>query len=297
MKCGLTTAEVLRMKLILLFFAVLGLLFCALMLFRLLDRREDRAEWLRLAALQPANPMRFATAMVADLPEPAQRFFKFAITPGTLLLPVAEIDMGGQFSLGSKDAPNYRRMQAQQILAAPHGFVWRMRLPGWVPVSGSDAGSDAGSWTRFRILGFIPVARMGGDADHFRSAYGRYVAEATFWTPAVLLSGPGVTWQGVDENTARVTVAIGALSQAVDVTVNDEGQPVTVSFMRWSNANPEKQYRLQPFGGTLSDFREVQGYRLPFRVEAGNMFGTDDYFAFFKVEVTDIRFPGSRPER
>jgi hypothetical protein len=63
--------------------------------------------------------------------------------------------------------------------------------------------------------------------------------------------------------------------------------------MRWSNANPEKQYRLQPFGGVLSDFREVQGYRLPFRVEAGNMFGTDDYFVFFKAEVTDIRFPGA----
>lgn len=281
------------MKLMYLFFTVLGLLFCALMLLRFLDWREDRAEWLRLTALQPANPIRFDPAMVADLPEPAQRFFKFAIAPGTPLLPVAEIDMGGQFSLGTKDAPNYRRMQAQQILAAPHGFVWRMRLPGWVPVSGSDAGSYSGSWTRFGILGFIPVARMGDDADHLRSAYGRYVAEAVFWTPAALFPGSGVTWQGVDEDTARVTVTIGALSQAVDVTVNAEGQPVTVSFMRWSNANPEKQYRLQPFGGALSDFREVQGYRLPFRVEAGNLFGTDDYFAFFKAEVTDIRFPGA----
>jgi hypothetical protein len=39
--------------------------------------------------------MRFDPAMVAGLPEPAQRFFKFAIAPGTPLLPVAEIDMGG----------------------------------------------------------------------------------------------------------------------------------------------------------------------------------------------------------
>lgn len=280
---------------IFLFFAVLGCLLCALMLLRWLDWRVDHTEWRRLAALQPANPSRFDPAMVADLPEPAQRFFTFAIAPGTPLLSVAEIDMDGQFSLGSKDTPNYRRMQAQQILAAPHGFVWRMRLLGWVPVSGSDAGSNSGSWTRFRMLGFIPVARMGGDANHVRSAYGRYVAEAAFWTPAALLPGAGVTWQEIDQDTARVTVAKGTLSQAVDITVNAEGQPATVTFMRWSNANPEKQYRLQPFGGVLSDFREVMGYRLPFRVEGGNMFGTDDYFAFFKAEVTDIRWPRAEP--
>lgn len=61
--------------------------------------------------------------------------------------------------------------------------------------------------------------------------------------------------------------------------------------MRWSDANPEGRCRLQPFGGYLSDFREVQGFRIPFKVEAGNMFGTDEYFAFFKARVTAVRFP------
>ncbi|MGP1356455.1 MAG: DUF6544 family protein, partial [Roseicyclus sp.] len=67
--------------------------------------------------------------------------------------------------------------------------------------------------------------------------------------------------------------------------------PVTVTFQRWSNANPEGVHRLQPFGGILSDFREVQGFRLPFRVEAGNMFGTEAYFPFFLADVQEIRFP------
>ena len=63
----------------------------------------------------------------------------------------------------------------------------------------------------------------------------------------------------------------------------------------WQLAMTNRQHRLQPFGGYLSDFREVQGYRLPFRVEAGNMFGTEDYFPFFRAEVRAIRFPGSPP--
>jgi len=263
----------------------------AILALRLSDWHADHAQWLRLAALQPANPGRYDPDMVAHLPEPARRFFKFAIAPGTPLLTVAEIDMGGEFSLGSRDEPRYQPMDAREILAAPTGFLWKLRLPHMV--SGSDFGSVTGSWTRFRVLGLVPVARMGGDADHARAAYGRYIAEAVFWTPAALLPGPGIVWEARGQDVALVTVTSNQLSQAVAINVDAEGRPVEVQFMRWSNANPDKKYRPQPFGGRLSDFREVQGFRIPFKVEAGNMFGTNEYFAFFKAEVTGVRFPVS----
>jgi hypothetical protein len=86
-------------------------------------------------------------------------------------------------------------------------------------------------------------------------------------------------------------VTQGNLSQSVDVTIDGDGCPVQVSFLRWSDANAEKTYRLQPFGATMSDFRDVEGYRLPYRVEAGNLFGTDAYFPFLIAEVTAIAFP------
>ncbi|WP_200382716.1 DUF6544 family protein [Thiococcus pfennigii] len=266
-----------------------GIAVFALVGLRLFDRRAERREWTRLARLQPKDPARYDPTMVAALPEPAQRFFNFAIAPGTPLLPVVEIAMGGRFGLGPRAAPNYRAMAAHQILAAPHGFVWRMKLPGLVPVSGSDSHG----WTRFRIFGLLPVARMGGDADHARSAYGRCVAEAVFWSPAAVLPRPGVVWEGVDAETARVTVSHGAFSQAVDLRIDGDGRPVAMSLLRWSDANAAKAYRWQPFGGRLSDFREVQGYRLPFEIEAGNLFGTSEYFAFYRASVIDIRFPGS----
>jgi len=48
---------------------------------------------------------------------------------------------------------------------------------------------------------------------------------------------------------------------------------------------------MQPFGGYLSEFREFDGYLLPTAVEGGNFIGTDDYFPFYQVTVTGIRFP------
>lgn len=259
----------------------------ALVVLRIRDERSDRAEWLRLARVQPSDPARFHPDQVAELPEPARRYFAYAIQEGAPLRPVAEIDMQGQFSLGTQEDPAYQPMTARQILAAPEGFIWTMRTRGGVPISGSDAAS----WTRFRLFALFPVARQGGDADHTRSAFGRYVAEAVFWTPAALLPRAGVTWAPIDGDTARVTFRHRGLEQSVDVTVDEEGRPVQVSFARWSDANPDKVHRLQPFGGYLSDFREVEGYRLPFRVEAGHGFGTRAYFPFFLADVTEIRFP------
>lgn len=255
---------------------------------RWFDHRADYAERSRLMGLQPSAPAPYDPAMVADLPEPARRYFGFSIAPGTPLFTVADIRMSGQFSLGNAQAPNYLDMSAEQTLAAPHGFVWKMHAAnGLMRISGSDSGH----WTRFWAMGLLPVARMGGNADHRRSAFGRYVAEAVFWTPAALLPGPGIAWQAVDGTTARVVITHDDLTQEVVITVDDAGRPVTVRFPRWSDANPEKRFRQQPFGGRLSQFRSFSGFTLATHVEAGNHFGTSAYFPFFIADVSDVQFP------
>lgn len=260
----------------------------ALTIWRQADHRADRAEMDRLLAMQPSAPSQFTADMVAGLPEPARRYFTFAVIEGTSLYTVAQIEMQGQFSPGTKDAPNYMDMEASQMLAAPVGFVWEMSGGAGLTVM---SGSDGGHWTRFWLAGVAPVARFGGNPDHTRSAYGRYVAEAAFWTPAALLPDRGAIWEAVDENSARYTMTFQGIAQSVDVTVDAEGRPIKVYFQRWSNANPEGVHRLQPFGGFPSDFQEVQGFRVPMHVEAGNFFGTNAYFPFYIADVSEVRFP------
>jgi hypothetical protein len=277
---------------ILLGLAVLALLVVlAMQIWQWADKRQADAISKRLvASAGPATAM-FDLAMIADLPEPARRFFTFAIKPGTRLQRVARLQMRGQFGLGDKIDPKYLPMTARQILAAPYGFVWRLKGgAGVMQISGSDGALGEASWTRFWVLRLLPVARAGGNTDHARSAFGRYAAEAVFWTPAALLPQDGVRWEALGDNSARVTVSTDKHSQAVDVTVDEQGRPTQVVFQRWSNANPAKTFQLQPFGGYLSDYREFAGYMLPTKVEAGNFFGTEDYFPFFKVDVTSIDF-------
>ncbi|GGD78704.1 DUF6544 family protein [Lacimicrobium alkaliphilum] len=268
--------------------AVLLIILLAMFIWRLTDHRADYNAFQRLIAAQPTRPARFKPQLVADLPEPARRFFLYTIEPDTPLYRVTRVSMSGKFGMGSKAKPDYLNMTATQVFTVPEGFVWKMQARrGWMTLSGSDSNS----WTRFWLMGLIPVARLGGDTDHTRSAFGRYVAEAVFWSPASVLPGPGISWELVDKDCARLTVMYQGLSQSVDVTVANNGQPTKVRFMRWSNANADKVHRLQPFGGYLSEFREFGGFHLPTHVEAGNHFETDQYFPFFVADITDIAFP------
>lgn len=272
---------------------ILAIVLTAMQVWRLSDRWRAVKIWRQLADIAGTDTTLFDPAMLAGLPEPAIRYFTYTIRPGAKLSKVAIINMQGDFGLGDRQAPNYLPMQARQILAAPDGFVWIMSAgKGMMRVNGSDGGAGGHSWTRFWALCTLPVARAGQTPDHVRSAFGRMVAEAAIWTPAALLPGPGVSWQALDEDRAIVTLRHGDLVQSVEITLAADGQPLQIRMDRWSDANPDKTYREQPFGGTLSEFRDFAGYRLPTRVDAGNFFGTDDYFPFFRAEVADIRFQG-----
>lgn len=258
---------------------------------RALDRVADDKTWHALVQAAGSVSGGFDLAMIEDLPDPAQRYFMYTIRPGTPLYRAVEIEMKGELGLGSKEAPKYQPMSALQILAPPHGLLWKLETG---PVSGSDGATPSTSWTRFWLFGLVPIVRAGDNEDHRRSAFGRVVAEGAIWVPASLLPGDAVRWEHVDDSVARAVVTFGEFEQAVEITVAEDGRPTRVVIQRWSNENPDRTFRRQPFGGYLSDFQEIDGFRLPTRVEGGNQIGTDDYFPFYRAEVTSIRFQAAR---
>ncbi len=275
--------------------AVVAVAGAALVILRIADLRADRALIEVLTDTVAWKPPVFDTSMINGLPEPARRFFRFSIAPGTKLRTTVVIKMSGELSLGTKDAPNYQLMQADQVLSPPTGFAWQVRLAGPSMVTGSDAYGTSGSWSRFRLFNLVPVGRVSQDADHLRSSFGRLVGEGLFWTPAAFLPTVDVgwdhiSWEAVAEDTVAVIVRHGGLEQWAELTVDSTGQPIRVVFQRWSNANEDKVYRLQPFGGDLAEFQDFHGFRLPTRVTGGNFYGTDAYHPFFHASITSIRF-------
>ena len=269
---------------------LIGLTLAVLQALRLADRRRAERLRARLLARSCARPPRFDPAMVRDLPEPARRYFLHAIAPGARLDAAVEIGLAGQIGLGDRSSPRYLPMRARQILAPPEGFVWQAEAgSGPIHLSGFDGYAGGVAWTRFWLCWLIPVARASGRGDLARSAAGRGIAEAVFWAPAALLPRQGVAWTAPDAGTARVTVEHRGCRHVVDLTLDPAGRPLTVLLQRWSRENPERAWRLQPFGGTVDAVARFGDYTLASRITGGNHFGTPDYFPFYRVEVTRLR--------
>ncbi|MCP5381052.1 MAG: hypothetical protein H6912_01660 [Kordiimonadaceae bacterium] len=271
---------------------ILFLIILVLIGWRLKDEQETKTVWSELKSKNDHRGEKFDLARIETLPEPAKRFFRFAIQEGTPIRNVVELEMRGEFSLGTKEKPNYMPMKAKQIISPPYGFIWKVSAgSGLMQFVGSDASYPKGSWSRFWLFGIIPVARAGGNKDHKLSSFGRYMSEALFWLPSSVLPSENIIWKELGPDHAQATIKHQDMELSVDIVVDNEGTPTTIRFQRWTNANSDGEFRFQPFGGYLSDFKNFDGYMLPTSIEAGNNFGTDDYFPFFKVKVLDIDFP------
>jgi hypothetical protein len=258
------------------------------------DTAERQEVWARLEALREAEPPRFEPAMLVGLPDLAQRWLARAIVPGAPLHRLVWLQMQGSFIMNGKSLP----MVARQVLAPPaYGFVWQADIgQGLVSFAGSDGyhqpagpADSARSWTKFWLHGLLPLARVGGNPDHAHAAATRVMLEAV-WAPATMLPMHGAQWRQTGPDSAEVRFAQTPELPPMQLKFNAHGDLAEVWAMRWTDANADKVYRLQPFGGRILAMGEFQGFRVPTHVEMGNLWGTPDYTPFFLAQITAVRY-------
>jgi hypothetical protein len=110
------------------------------------------------------------------------------------------------------------------------------------------------------------------------------------WLPTTLLPENGVAWHQLGPNEARVTLGRFSPPLVLHLTLSESGAVREVVGLRWSDANPERRFKLQPFGGTMTAEASFQGLTIPTALSVGNHFGTGDYLPFFQARVTRARY-------
>lgn len=251
---------------------------------------EAETAWNAIAARAAPAAATFAPDTVADLPEIARRYFTHAIAPGTPLSTTVELTMTGRFRLGEPGALREFDMEARQILAPPAAFVWLPEMhAGPMRITGSDGLVEGRAWTRFWMFGLIPLVQAAATEGLDRAALARPALEA-IWVPASLLPRNGAQWEQIDADTARIRFGEGESTVEIEMVLDTEGRVLSVWTMRWSDANPERAFRLQPFGGDMRAEASFAGFTVPSEVEVGNHYGTPDYFPFFLATITEARY-------
>jgi hypothetical protein len=240
--------------------------------------RAVRRDWLRLAEPAGRAPA-FAPAMLAGLPEPAQRWLGHAIAPGTPLWRSVELTMRGQIRLG-----RWRSFTARQLLAPPDGYIWAAsaRVAG-LPVTGFDRLSVGTGQMSWRLLGLFPVMAASG-TDVTRSACGRLAGEIALLPTAF----PRATWR---PGAAIAALRSGAHTESAELSVGDDGRLLEVRVERWGNPDgaPFGRY---PFGVSIEAESEFSGITIPSVLRAGWWWGTERQAAgeFFRAQITSAVF-------
>ena len=248
---------------------------------------EAEGAYARVAARPPPPLHRFDPQQVLDLPEVAQRYFRHAIAPGTPLYSVAQLEMHGTFLLGDKNKFQTYEMTALQALRPPDQFVWLPKMwSGAMTITGLDALVAGEASTRFWLMGLVPVARELTSPDLVRSAQFRAAVESAMWLPASLLPENRVEWEQLGANEAKVTLRQYEPAIVLRIKLDAAGAVREVVGQRWSNANRDKVFRLQPFGGTILSEGTFQGFTIPTQVAVGNHYGTDYYLPFFQATIS-----------
>jgi uncharacterized protein DUF6544 len=219
--------------------------------------------------------------MVAGLPEPARRWLRHAIAPGTPLWPSVELSMRGEIKLGS-----WRPFTARQVLAPPRGFIWAAstRLLG-LPVTGFDRLSSGSGQMRWRLGGLVPVVSAAGP-DVTRSAAGRLAGE-TALAPTTFRAA---TWtDGADGDRTVATWRIDGADESAELHVDPDGRLLDVVMQRWGNPLGAP-YGRHPFGVAIEAEETFEGVTIGSRLRAGWFWGTDrqDEGEFFRAEITGV---------
>jgi hypothetical protein len=268
-----------------LLFTILGTVLTLAGALLLVRRRRFKQEIARIRqALETvsAAPEQFSPDMLADQPEPVQRYFRHAIEPGTPLASQARLEMFGTIKLGN----DWHPFTARQILVPFQGFIWQAHASvGGLSMQGADYYHAGEGRMRFDGFGLIPMVNSTGP-DVAKSALGRLVGE-TILMPAGLLPQRGVIWEAQSPEHIAATVTGDGEPITINVTIDARGSVRELVLQRWNS--DERAYA--PFGMLVEEEHTFAGYTIPSRIRAGWWYGSDRFEAegeFFRATIKQV---------
>lgn len=234
------------------------------------------------AALPP-----FRRADLAALPAPVARYLAFALPIGQPRIRAARIRWTGDMRL-QPDAAWSPFIADQRFTTSPPGFVWdaRFRMMPLVPVLVRDSYVGADGRMIGRIGGVVGVVNAGGTPGMAQGALARWLGEAA-WFPTAFLPGAGVTWEAVDDSTARAGVTDGAVRVTADFHFAPTGELTSMSALRYRDVNGTSV--LTPFEGRYGRFERRAGVMLPGTAEVAWLL-PQGRFAYWRGRPAEVDF-------
>ena len=228
----------------------------------ILDRAALHGRLERSRIRTPAAP--YDPAEIRGLPTPVVRYFEVALTPGCAFIETATLVQEGTLRTSS----TMRFTATQRVTVRRPGFIWEASVPGPLGLRAIDA--YAGGQGSFHLVllrgvlhlaGWLPVRDTRVQAEMATIELQRWLAE-TPWYPTALLPQAGITWEAVDDRSARATMTDGLTVATLLFRFGDDGL-VSQVFAEARGRLVGGRIVSEPWAGEFSTPKTIGGYVVP----------------------------------
>jgi hypothetical protein len=203
------------------------------------------------------------------LPPPVQRFFRASLKDGASMISALTVKHVGTFNMGQTDDQWKPFTSMQHAVMKQPGFVWDGRiamLPG-LAVHVHDAYVAGEGILNPAIAGLVSLTDLRGTRDVAEGELMRFFAEAAMY-PTALLPSQGVTWQAVNDRSAKATMQDHGVSITLTFRFNDDN---LIEGMQSESRGRTvgKEVVPTPWEGRFFKYEEHGGVKVPIEGEVG----------------------------
>ena len=254
----------------------------ALLVGKWLAARQTRNQVTALFSQLKTGPVNtYDPAQLAGLPAPVQRYFRHVLLPGQPYIRSVRLRHDGQFKTDLKK--DWISITGDEYFVADKpAYIW-VGTTTWFSACDQYV-AGRGSLT-VQLVGAFPIQHASGPTVDEGELL-RYLAEAV-WFPTSLLPGGPAVWSPIDNDSATLTLTDHGLTVSCIMHFNEQGEIVRYQAQRYSDTT----HRI-PWTGQLSDYREINGVKIPFQATAAWVIdGVEQPYARFTVREIDYDQP------
>ena len=251
---------------------------------RRFGRRVEEDRRRLLAAARPPHPPLVTEEMLADLPEPAQRYLRYAGVVGRPMVDTVRVRQECRMR-PSPDGMTFPIVAEQWYSVEPPGFIWNATVPvaGIPVVRGRDGYVEGHGLMTIKVASLFPIVDAAGP-EMDQASIVRHLSEMP-WFPSAFLR-ERVTWEPIDASTVRVSISDGGLRASGTLEIDAEGR--LVEFRTERQAMVGSGFELRPWSAPTRAYGEFEGLRLPVGGAAVWTLPDGTTHTYIEVTLTDV---------
>lgn len=245
---------------------------------------DEQLRYLRLIVFYAPTP---ATGSIPSGPEPVARYVAWARGKNQDPIGCVHIRHTGRIRYGKTGRWMKMGGEAFFSLAVP-GFVWRATItyvPG-IRLEAFDYYVDRDAGMYLNLFSLFPLENAHKDEVKEGSLF-RYLASTCLF-PMVHGSSNFITWENVDDSTAKATIR--DKDHSIEALVRFDGQGMIESIESCRKTHPETGRPVPGhFASRFSSYADMGGCRMPMQITSEIILPEGEYVCAEYV-ITDIEF-------